>query len=159
MVACRCGAARPSVVQRTHAMWEWGTERTGRQRVGHTLADRRRGESLVRYRFMGTPSHWLVGQGLDTKSNVCPISVQTLSNVCPIDGKVQGMSSQIQSLSRVCKDPVQFKGSWTVIGHGNQGYVQTLSKRILLDCISLLWTMTGQTLDLDILWTGTNFIS
>ena len=98
---------------------------------------------------VGTPSHWLVGQGLDTKSNVCPISVQTLSNVCPIDGKVQDMSSQIQSLSRVCRDPVQFKGSWTVIGHGNQGYVQTLSKRILLDCISLLWTMTGQTLDRD----------
>ena len=127
------------------------------QRYG--ISDGTYGGKKDQPKLNGTPSHWLVGQGLDTKSNVCPISVQTLSNVCPIDGKVQGMSSQIQSLSRVGRDPVQFKGSWTVIGHGNQGYVQTLSKRILLDCISLLWTMTGQTLDLDILWTGTNFIS
>ena len=33
---------------------------------------------------IGTGNHWLVGQRLDVKSDVCPISVKPLSNLCPI---------------------------------------------------------------------------
>ena len=32
----------------------------------------------------GTGNHWLVGQRLDVKSIICPISVKPLSNLCPI---------------------------------------------------------------------------
>ena len=76
---------------------------------------------------LGAPCRWLVGHRLDTKSNLSPISVQTLSNLTSLTSrKVQGMSSPCPKLSKVCRVPVQLKGSWKEIGHGNSGFVQTL---------------------------------
>ena len=100
----------------------------------------------------GAPCRWLVA--LDTKSNFSPISVQTLSNVCLTRRKVQGLSSPCPKLSKVFRVPVQFKGSWTEIGHGNPGFVQTLSSKVLSeDEISDFGqspdTGLGQTLDKD----------
>ena len=56
--------------------------------------------SIVHICLFGTCYQWLVGQRLDVKSNVCPISVKILSNVCPIGCKVRG-------LSRPCQSPVK----------------------------------------------------
>ena len=97
--------------------------------------------------ILGAPWRRVVGQSLDEKSSLCPISVKTLSNVCPMTCKVQGLSSccpqsveilskpevtwqtldmEIQYLSRLC--PLeQFKKMnfltldifWTNIGHGH----------------------------------------
>ena len=67
------------------------------------------------------------------------------------------MSDQIQGLSKVCRDPVQFKGSWTEIGLENPGIVHLLSNNKLSGEADFLpWTMSGKTLDLDKHWTWTN---
>ena len=79
------------------------------------------------------------------------MSVKTLSNVCPIAGKVQGLSSHIQGLSKVCRAPVQFGGSWTEIGHRNPTFVQILSNKNLtgeedsdfLQSLDKHWTWTN----------------
>ena len=58
---------------------------------------------------MGTSYHWLAGQTLDKKSNLCPKSVKALSNVCPVSRKVQGVSRRVMGpeLSN-WTDPVLF---------------------------------------------------
>ena len=100
--------------------------------------------------IFGTLSHWLVGQRLDVKSNLCPISVQTLSGVCPISGKVQSLSNQVQGLSKACRVPVQFRGSWTVIGHGHPVFIQTLSK---IKSSKTRFSDFGHSMDKDWTWT------
>ena len=113
--------------------------------------------------LLGTGYRWVVGQRLDAKSNLRPMSVQTLSNVCPISGKVHSLSNQVQGLSKVCRNPVQVRGSWTEIGHRNPAFNQTLSNKRMKETsnfsigLSLdkywTWTIYRQNLYMDKLWT------
>ena len=100
---------------------------------------------------VGTLSHWLVGQRLDTKSNLCPISVKALSNVCPITGKVQGLSSQVQDLSNGCLESVEFLSNSKVLGQSSDMEIQELSRHcpIKLSESAVSEFELGQTLDVD----------
>ena len=61
------------------------------------------------YAHSGTPHQWLVGQGLDAKSILCPVFVQAMSNVCPKDYLLQGLSSR-------CPTPVKSLSSLIQLG-------------------------------------------
>ena len=56
-------------------------------------------------RNLGAPQRRVVGQSLDEKSSLCPISVQTLSNVCPMTCKVQGLSSRCPQSVEILSKP------------------------------------------------------
>ena len=113
------------------------------------------GENSQIARLFGAPWLWW----LDRDWTWNPISVQTLSMVCLIVREVQGLSSHVQSRSKVCRVPVQFKGSWTKIGLRNPGFVQTISNensselklRIFLPVyrykpVQLIYRSTGKSL-------------
>ena len=80
---------------------------------------------------VGAGHQWLVGQGLDMKSKLCPDFVQSLSRLCPSESKVQGLSNpcltmcrHVQSLSKTCTHPVQSK----VVGQTLDMKIQDLSR-------------------------------
>ena len=111
--------------------------------------------------LFGTPNQWLVGRTLDTKSNLCPIPVQTLSIVRLIKCKIQSLSTPCPIEYRVCRVLVQWKAAWTEIGQENPEFVMTLSKTNCSETkfltVDILWTEIwhGQTLDKDkILYLG-----
>ena len=76
----------------------------------------------------GTPSQWLVGQRLVTKSNLCPNSVKTLSNICILERKVQVLSSQVQGVSSGCLESVEFLSYSKAFGQSLDMEIQDLSR-------------------------------
>ena len=82
-------------------------------------------------------------QKIQSLSNLCPNSVKCLSND-------KQSTRSVQSLSTVCRDPVQTQGQLTDFGHGNPVFVQTLSIRAfaaneLSDCVCILDKLSTQT--------------
>ena len=59
--------------------------------------------------LIGTSDQWLVGQGRDAKSNLCPSPVKSLSNACPKKGLVEVLSRPglrtVQDVSNLCQVP------------------------------------------------------
>ena len=102
------------------------------------------------HRIVGTPHHWLVGQRLDTKSNLCPKSVKSLSNVCQKTGKVQGLSSQVQGLSNGCQKSVEFLFNQIGLGQSLDMEIQGLSRQYQMEICQRgsfsisAWTNIGQ---------------
>ena len=101
--------------------------------------------------LFGAPLHYVVRQTLDRHWTENPIFVQSLSNLCQGSVHIQGMSIacpiEVQCLSRTCPNT----SVWTGIGHGNQGFVQTLSNTILT---SYEIHKVGQILDKPRMWTN-----
>ena len=61
-----------------------------------------------------------VGQTLDTKSSLCPMSVRILSKVCPMEEKVQGLSSR-------CLTDVEILSKSIIFGQRLDKKIQHLS--------------------------------
>ena len=68
-------------------------------------------------RNLGTSRRWMVGQGLDRKSNLCPNNVKAMSKVCPKNGHVEGLShcrpSLVKALSNMCQVQDLLDRDWT----------------------------------------------
>ena len=66
---------------------------------------------------IGTSRWWMVGHGLDRKSNLCPKNVKPMSKVCPEKGHVQGLShwcpSLVKVLSNLCQVHDLLDRDWT----------------------------------------------
>ena len=80
--------------------------------------------------FSGTTDHWLVGQRLDTKSNLCPKSVKSLSNVCRKTGKVQGLSNG-------CLESVKCLSNAKALGQSLDMEIQGLSRQYQMEIMGL----------------------
>ena len=85
--------------------------------------------SELQVKNAGTTCQWLVGQGLDRKSNLCPSLVQSLSKVRPKNPHVEGRSGHCPSLVKAMSKLGQVKRHldtvWTGKSRDCQKSVQT----------------------------------
>ena len=107
--------------------------------------------------FLGTSRRWMVGHGLDRKSNLCPKNVKPMSKVCPEKGHVQGLShwcpSLVKVLSNLCQVHDLLDRDWTKKSTACLNSVHISLK----SCQFLQWALFGHTLDWEKSVQGSHF--